>query len=207
LIELTKKYKWFEWRKHEQQAFEKLKNLLCSETVLTYPNLNKPYKLYTDASSYAIGAILVQVDNNSIERVIQYVSSTLKDSQLNWPIIEKETYAVIYALKKLRPYLFGVQFTVYTDHKPLKSLFVGEVKNTKVQRWAVLIAEYGCKIEYIQGSKNIRADMLSRLRRPVEVATLDTDNFRICGDFRSLLVVVLGTTWISMECARCFFPA
>ena len=50
---------------------------------------------------------------------------------------------MVYALTKLRPYLYGAQFTIYTDHKPLKSLFLSEVKNTKIQRWAVLIAECG----------------------------------------------------------------
>ena len=179
LVSLTRRHARFHWGPSQQNAFEKLKQLLCSDQVLAYPNTQKPYKLYTDASNYAIGGILVQDDENGVERVVQYISSSLKGSQLNWPTIEKEAYALIYALQKLRPYLYGAQFTVYTDHKPLKSLFLGEVKNTKIQRWAVLIAEYGCNIEYIAGKKNIRADMLSRLRTPSETATFDTGDYVI----------------------------
>ena len=66
-------------------------------------------------------------------------------------------------MQKLRPYLLGADFTVYTDHKALKSLFTKEMANTKIQRWAVLLAEHGAKIEYHQGRNNIRADMLSRI--------------------------------------------
>ena len=66
-------------------------------------------------------------------------------------------------LSTLRPYLYGAQFTILTDHKPLKSLFLNEIKNTKIQRWAMLIAEYGMPIEHHSGKNNVRADMLSRL--------------------------------------------
>ena len=91
-------------------------------------------------------------------------------------MIEKEAWAVVYSLKKLRPYLYGADFTILTDHKPLKSLFLGEVANTRVQRWAVLIAEYGAPIEYRKGSNNIRADMLSRIQPEddVMVGVIDT---------------------------------
>ena len=118
---------------------------------------------HTDACDYAIGGILCQMDTNGVERVIQYISHQLNPVQRRWATIEKEAFAVVYALQKLRPYLLGAEFTVYTDHKPLKSLFTKEMANTKIQRWAVLLAEYGAKIEYRQGRNNIRADLLSRI--------------------------------------------
>lgn len=55
----------------------------------------------------------------------------------------REHFVIVYALNKLWPDLYAVDFVIYTDHKPLKSLFLLEVKNTKIQRWAVLIAGYG----------------------------------------------------------------
>ena len=109
-----------------------------------------PYKLYTDASAYAVGAILAQ-DHDNLERPIHYVSKQLTPGQRKWSAIEREAYAIIFALWKLRPYLHGAPFTVYTDHKPLRSLFQCEVKNTRVQRWAMLISEFGCDIQYRKG--------------------------------------------------------
>ena len=71
---------------------------------------------------------MAQDDDVGMERPIQYVSKQLSGSQLNWATIEKEAYAVIYALNKLRLYLYGAAFTIYTGHKPLKALFLSEVK-------------------------------------------------------------------------------
>lgn len=176
LIRLTRDKEPFYWGEDQEYAFNKLKQMLTNEPVMAYPRVDRPYKLYTDACTYAVGAILVQEDDQGVERVIQYVSHQLAGSQLEWPTIEKEAYAVVYAIGKLRPYLYGAEFTVHTDHKPLLSLFTKQMKNTKIQRWAVLLAEYGAKIKYRKGSNNIRADMLSRIRSQ-EVSTIDTDTW------------------------------
>ena len=105
---------------------------------------------------------------------MHYVSHQLDNTQKKWATIGKEAYAVIYALKKLRPYLWGAKFTIFTDHKPLKSLFLQEVKNTRIQRWAVLIAEFGATIKYCEGRNNVRADMLSRIKIQDSISTIDT---------------------------------
>ena len=145
---------------------------------MAYPDVSRSYKLYTDASNYAIGGILTQ-ENESGEHVIQYLSHKLTAGQQKWPVIEKEAYAIVYAIRKLRPYLYGAKFTVYTDHKPLKSLFTAEMNNTRIQRWAILINEYGCDIQHTSGKSNARADYLSRAHlRPMpepQVNVLDSD--------------------------------
>jgi transposase InsO family protein len=176
LLALTRKNARFHWSCECQVAFEKLKRALVSKRVMAYPDPHRPYKLYTDACNYAIGGILVQVDQNGIERPIQYISHQLSSTQRKWATIEKEAYAVIYAITKLRTYLYGAEFTIYTDHKPLTSLFTKEMVNTKIQRWAVLIAEYGAKIKYRKGKNNIRADMLSRIES-------DRDEVAILADY------------------------
>ena len=163
LFELTRKGVDFEWTDRRQAAFDALKGMLVSPAVMAYPDQRKPYRLYTDACGYAIGAILVQTDDDGVERVIQYLSHQLSSVQRRWATIEKEAYAVVFAMTRLRPYLYGAKFKVLTDHKPLKSLFTAEMQNTKIQRWAVLLAEYGAEIEYREGRNNVRADMLSRI--------------------------------------------
>ena len=174
LVKLTRKSEPFVWTEKQAEAFQKLKTMLTTAPVIAHPRLDLPYKLYTDACNYAIGAILCQVHEDGVERVVQYVSHQLSGAQLNWATIEKEAYAVVYAIGKLRPYLYGAEFKVYTDHKPLASLFTKEFVNTKIQRWAVLLAEYGAKIEYRQGKNNIRADMLSRIKpESIDVCVLD----------------------------------
>ena len=164
----------FKWNQECEQSFNQLKQVLTSDRVMAFPKVGKPYKLYTDGRDYAIGAILVQEDDAGIERPVHYVSHQLDHTQRKWATIEKEAYAVVYALQKLRPYLWGAEFVIITDHKPLKSLFLQEVKNTKIQTWAVLIAEFGAPIKYREGKNNIGADMLSRIKVNDSVDTIDT---------------------------------
>ena len=140
--------------------------------MVRYPRIDLPYKLYTDASDSCVGAILCQTHEDGLEYVVQYVSHQLSTTQRRWATIEKEAYAIVYALQKLRPYLYGANFVVYTDHKPLLCLFAKILNNTKIQRWAILLAEYGATIKYRPGSNNIRADMLSRLP-PALVSAID----------------------------------
>ena len=152
LTDLTRKKVRWQWDESHQEAFEYLRDILTWDGVVQYyPDLNKPFEVYTDASQVSVGAILVQRDTENRPRPIQYISSTLNSTQRRWPAMEKEAYAIVYALKTLRPYLYGAQFQIFTDHKPLKAMFVGEIRNTKVQRWAKFISEHGAPINFIKG--------------------------------------------------------
>ena len=164
LTQLTRKNMHFNWSDEEQQAFEILKQRLIEAPILAFPDPSKPYSLYTDASDYAVGGILTQ-DFPEGERVISYVSHQLAANRQVYPTIEKECFAIIYCITKLKQYILGADITVFTDHKPLKSLFTAEMKNTRVQRWAILLDEYKIKIEYRKGIHNGRADMLSRIQK------------------------------------------
>jgi len=194
LEEVAAPKKPFFWGPEQQDSFERLKVALTTAPVLAHPDPTKPYLLYTDASDKCIGAILVQKDDQGVERVIHYLSHKLSGAQLAWPTIEKEAYAIVYALKKLHAYLWGASFEIHTDHKPLKSLFQAEIRNTKLQRWAIQISEYGAPILYHPGKLNVRADMLSRIAAlsPPVIASLapaavdlpsvwDTDHIPIIG--------------------------
>ena len=169
---LTRKNAKWLWATEQQEAFDDLKERLCSNNVMAHPNPQRGYILYTDACDYAIGGILVQEDDDGIERPIQYLSAQLTNTQRKWTTSEKECYAVVYCLDKLRCYLLGADLTCYTDHKPLLSLFTKQMKNTKIQRWGILFEEFGAKIKYRPGPNNVRADMLSRIITD-EVAVID----------------------------------
>ena len=96
-----------------------------------------------------------------------------------WTGIEKEAFALIYCLRKLTTYLYGARFIVYTDNKPIISLFTREMNNTKIQRWANEFEEFYFEIRYKKGSENVRADLLSRIRHPditdaIDIAVIDT---------------------------------
>ena len=173
---LTRKSKEFIWTKECQEAFQTLKDALISDPILVFPDMNKEMAVHVDASDVAVGAVLVQHHNDG-PHPVYYVSQALTPTQSGWPIIEREAYAMIFAIRKFRSYLYGKEFTVYTDHQPLKYLLKSEIKNVKVQKWAMEISEYQCEIEYISGSKNVQADFLSR--PPKKIGVINTDRVDI----------------------------
>ena len=143
---------------------------------MAYPDPSKPYKLCTDSSNYTIAACLTQeceedkdfpVRGFSKERPIYFLSHKLSKTQQRYSVIEKEAYAVVYALQKLHHFLHNSKFTIYTDHAPLQYLLKGDIRNKRIQQWALAIAGYDCEIQYIKGSMNNVADFLSRT--PVQV--------------------------------------
>jgi len=174
MTELTKKNAHFVWTAIHQEAFDKLKKQLCTAPVLAIADPKFGYKLYTDASLHCVGAMLTQ-DTGKGEQVIQYLSHKLSATQRNWPTIERECYAIVYAVQKLRHYLLGAKFTVYTDHLPLRTLFTSEMRNAKIQRWSIILSEFDCAIEYNKGVDNAYADLLSRIEHPTTNNEINPD--------------------------------
>ncbi len=110
----TPKNAHFRWGTDEQDAFEAVKDALCSDrVVMRHPDPSKPYILHTDASDFTVGAILTQKDDSGIDRPIQYISKTPSESQRKWAAIVKEAFAIVSTLNKLQPYLQSVQLVVY----------------------------------------------------------------------------------------------
>ena len=99
--------------------------------------------------------------NVSNEKPIHYLSHKLTASQTNWPIIEKEAFAIFYTVQKLNKCLFDSEFVIRADHKPLKYVLDSPGQNKNIQHWITNISGYNCKIEYIEGKKNVCVDMLS----------------------------------------------
>ena len=87
---------------------------------MAYPQLNKKCYLYTDASDKSIGACLTQMcEETKTENSIYFLSHKLSDTQSRWSTIEKEAYAIHYALQELDHYLYGAKFTIRCDHAPI----------------------------------------------------------------------------------------
>ncbi|KAL4134959.1 hypothetical protein QTP88_006639 [Uroleucon formosanum] len=97
----------FNWDDKCQQAFDKLKTILCSEPILQYPDFKKEFILTTDASGKALGAILSQGKIGS-DLPISYASRTLNNAELNYSTTELECLAIIFGVKQFRPYLYVI---------------------------------------------------------------------------------------------------
>ena len=167
---LTRKETVFERTQICQESFELLKTSLMTEPILTYPDPNLPYVLFTDASKYAWACVLTQekthvVDDKEIQILhpITYMSGLFKGSQMNWACLTKEAYAIYMSIKKLAYYLEDADITLRSDHLPLKKFLAKNTLNSKVNNWVIEISPFRITFEYIKGIKNILADTMSRL--------------------------------------------
>ena len=168
LYRLTKKNVQWQWGAEQQAAFQSLKDLLCTDTVLAHFDHSLPIGISCDASECGLGAVLFHRYPDGGERPISNVSKTLTDTQRKYSQIQKEALAIVFALSKFHQFLYGRKFILVTDHKPLLALF-GPNKATpllaanRLARWALLLNQYSYSIEYRKTTDHGNADALSRL--------------------------------------------
>jgi hypothetical protein len=146
-----------------EEAFSELKRVLTSPPLLVYPDWEKGnFNLMTDASQFAIGAVLSQGEVPR-DKSIAYASRTLNQAEVNYSVIQKELLAIVWAVKYFRPYLYGRKFNIITDHRPLTYLFSVKDVSSQLMRWRLQLAEYDYIITYRAGLEHANADCLSRI--------------------------------------------
>ena len=143
----------------QTEAFNQLKMCLTSDDVmLHYPDFDKAFELTTDASNYALGAVLSQNG-----KPISFLSRTLSRAEENFAANEKEMLAIIWALQSLKCFLYGSKkIKIFTDHQPLTFALSNKNTNAKMKRWKAQLEEYNHELIYKPGNTNVVADFLSR---------------------------------------------
>ncbi|PIK40117.1 hypothetical protein BSL78_23040 [Apostichopus japonicus] len=146
----------FTWSDEHQEAFKILKQKLCENVVLAYPNYTLPFELEVDASLCGLGAVLYQVQDGK-RRVLAFASRTLRGSEKTmdkYSSFKLELLGLKWAVtEKFREYLLGHKFVVYTDSNPLAHL--GNAKLDAVsQRWVGALAAFDFKTFYKPGKSN-----------------------------------------------------
>ena len=162
---LTRQQVKFNWTLEHQEAFIHLKEAIVQAPILHYPNPNKTYIVYTDASNDACGAQLSQ-EHNGTKFPVAFLSHTFTETQHKWSTTEQEAFGVYYAITKWNYYLQGADIIVQNDHKPLAQFLNGKNANNQVNRWSLELTTYNITFEWISGAKNKAADCLSRLVSP-----------------------------------------
>jgi transposase InsO family protein len=148
------------WNAEARLAYTAIKQMINDCPTMYFLVAEGVLYLYTDASDYGIGGYLYQVVDGS-ERPVAFMSKSLTSTQLRWPIIQKEAYAIFVSIKQLEHLLRDRRFIVRTDHKNL--LYITDSSNPMIIRWYMSIQEFDYTQEFTLGSQNPIADGFSRL--------------------------------------------
>jgi hypothetical protein len=162
LSEMTAKGKRFEWSPQAQEAFVRLKASLTSPPILAVPSDEASYVLDTDASDFAIGAVLSDIKDGA-ERVIAYASRKLSKQEINYCVTRRELLAVVFFVKHFRHYLLGRKFTIRTDHAALQWLRRIPSPVGQQARWLEQLEEFDFDVIHRAGRQHTNADALSRI--------------------------------------------
>ena len=171
IVDLIRKNKKFEWGIEQQTAFETLKERLCIAPVLAYPRDDCKYILDTDASNYALGAVLSQLqpddENNTsdsepklVERPIAYYSKQFNDAVKHYCARRRELLAIVRSVKHFDPYLRGTKFIIRTDHASLRYIKTMKELPSQFNRWVFIMEEYTYDIEVRKGVLHANADAM-----------------------------------------------
>lgn len=191
----------FNWDKNCQRAFDLVKADIASDKVLAHFDPTLPLILATDASPYAVGAVLSHTYPDGTERLIQFASQTLTAVQQKYAQIDKEAYAIIFGVKKFYYYLYGRPFTLYVDHQPLVQILSpskspSTLTTTRMQHYALFLQAFSYKIKYKNTKQHSNADAMSRL----PLSTESDFSFDTMDQFEIHQIETLPITLKELEC-------
>jgi hypothetical protein len=135
-----------------------------SAPILIHPDLAKPLIVETDASDFALGAILFQFGIDGLLHPIAFYSRKLTSVEINYQVYDKELLAIITTFEQWRPYLVGTkhQIQVLTDHKNLFYFTTTRTLNRRQACWSIFLADFDFEIQYQPGTQQGKANALSR---------------------------------------------
>ena len=163
LLNLLKKGVPFVWTPACTTTLDRLITLATTDPVLHQPDHSKPFEVEVDASQYATGTILYQCDANGLRRPVGYDSSSLTETERNYPIWDCKFLAIIHALEHWRYLLLGAKFivNVFTDHKNLQYYRSPQKINRRLACYILTLGDYNIRLIHKPGASN-RTDALSR---------------------------------------------
>ena len=165
LTALTKQGVEFKWTNECQEAFDKMKSELVKEPILVRFVPGRPTELHTDASHSGLGAMLFQVDDGK-KRLVYAISRKLSNSELNYHSTKLEQLAAVWAMTRLRHYLYGEHFKLVSDCNAVAALRSKSGETPQLARWLNQLAEFDFTVEHKPGTSMQHVDALSR--DPVE---------------------------------------
>ena len=167
------------WSDSCERAFQAAKQKLVEAPILAHYNPDYPIVLAGDSSTYGVGSVISHRLPHGSECPVAYASCTLTKSERNYAQVEKEALSLVFGVRKFHQYWYGRQFTILTDHKPLKTILgpknnIPPLAAARMQRWALLLSAYVYDIQFRLTGSHGNADGLSRLPLATETPVVNS---------------------------------
>ena len=159
---LTRKDALFHWSEDCQTAFDQLKARLTTSPITAFPDFSQEFRLYTDASTAGLGAILAQVREGK-ERIICCASRALNKAEKSYPATKLECLAIGVGSRQIPSLPHAMPFEVFTDHYALQWLKTMRTGSALLHRWSAALEEYDFTVRHRPGKIQTYVDGLSRL--------------------------------------------
>ena len=156
----NKKNSRFTWNPECHNAFEKLKEALIDSSVLKQPDYNSPFIVDTDASDNSLGAALSNIVDG-VEYPVSSASRVLTPAECRYSTTKREALALIQEMKWFKPYIWGTQFVLRTDHTSLQWFF-RQNNDGMIFRMLQRLQEFDFQVVNRPREKHGNADGLSR---------------------------------------------
>ena len=194
----------FQLTNDARKAFEVLKQLVCQAPVLVPPKYGEPYHLYTDSSLYAVGCCLSQIDELGNEHPIAYGSHKLTPIQSNWSTIEREAFAILWALNRFHDIIFGAHVVIKCDHDPLKYLLQNTTQSPKLtlsvfgvgspRRAGCAASGYARRVRFCSPPTPVRRAFGRRCSRSVASICTILHDRSLCPTFSAIRLTFMTTS-------------
>jgi transposase InsO family protein len=152
-----------EWGEEESRVFNNLKGRMTETPILAYPDFKKPFYIQSDASAVGAGAVLYQLNDEKLPNAVAYGSWKFDSAQTRYTATEREMLGIMLSIRKWKPYFWGRDFVIETDHQPLAGVLKLDDPHGRIARWASELQQFNASIIYIKGIDNIFGDPLSRV--------------------------------------------
>ena len=198
------------WTPEAEDAFNRLKERLLGQLGLFLVDPDKGFVLRTDASDYAVGAVLEQVRDDGTHVPVAFWSRILAEGQRRtWTAREKETYAIVCALRKWSGHIGLQPVVVCTDHQSLQSWHKEHVDTpsgpaARRARWHETFAKFDLSVVYIPGKDNTVADCLSRWAYPAGKAWMDISSHGDAEETEEAKRIIEMEKVMEQEGVKCF---
>ena len=153
----------FIWNSYAQKSFDHLKKAFTSAPILVHVDPSCPFIIETDASDFALGAILSQYQDDQLLHPVAFYSRKFSPAEINYDVYDKELLAIITAFERWHRYLHGAQhqITVLCDHWNLQYFTTTQVLNWHQAWWSLFLSDFDFTITYRPGSQQGKSDALS----------------------------------------------